>query len=179
MTKYIALLRAINVGGHTIKMDVLREIFEALGFSSVETFIASGNVIFETRSKDVPALEKLIEQRLKDELGYEIATFLRTDSELANISKYKPFKQSELDKAGALNVAFLHEAPNNTAKRALMAYKSNIDDFHLHGCEIYWLCLKKQSESKFSNAMLEKALGMKSTLRGFNTIQKMAEKYSK
>lgn len=57
MQRYIAFLRAINVGGHTVKMDRLREIFEALGFSNVETFIASGNVVFETTARDPAALE--------------------------------------------------------------------------------------------------------------------------
>jgi len=58
LAKYIAFLRAINVGGHTVKMDHLRSLFEALGFSNVETFIASGNVIFESKSKSTRALER-------------------------------------------------------------------------------------------------------------------------
>ena len=57
MPRYIAFLRAINVGGHTVKMDRLREIFESLGFANVETFIASGNVVFETTAGDTAALE--------------------------------------------------------------------------------------------------------------------------
>jgi uncharacterized protein (DUF1697 family) len=57
MSRYIAFLRAINVGGHTVKMDILRQQFEALGFSNVETFIASGNVIFETMAKNGRTLE--------------------------------------------------------------------------------------------------------------------------
>ena len=53
MPRYIAFLRAINVGGHnTVKMDFLRQLFESLGFSNVETFIASGNIVFETTSKN-------------------------------------------------------------------------------------------------------------------------------
>jgi len=55
--------------------------------------------------------------------------------------------------------------------------KTDIDDFHVHGREVYWLCLKKQSESKFSNVVLEKTLGMRSTMRGIKTIKKIAEKY--
>ncbi|HXW01123.1 MAG TPA: DUF1697 domain-containing protein, partial [Anaerolineae bacterium] len=51
LPKYIAFLRAINVGGHTVKMDYLRRLFEEMGFSKVETFIASGNVIFEAVAK--------------------------------------------------------------------------------------------------------------------------------
>lgn len=178
MQKYIALLRAINVGGHTVKMDQLRGIFDLMGFSNVETFIASGNVIIETKSKDATALEKLIEQELKKALGFEVATFLRSDSELAGIADYKPFPKSQLDSATALNIAFLSEPLDNKSKKLVMALKSDIDDFHVHGREVYWLCLRKQSESKFSNAVLEKTLGRKSTLRGLNTVRKLADKYA-
>lgn len=177
MSKYIAFLRAINVGGHTVKMDHLRDIFESLGFSNVETFIASGNVIFETKSKDAPALERKIEKRLKDLLGFDAAAFIRSDSELAGIADYQPFPTPQMESAAALNVAFLHETLDEKAKRSLMALKSDIDDFHTHGREVYWLCRKKQSDSKFSNAVLEKILSRKSTLRGLNTVRKMAEKY--
>jgi len=58
-----------------------------------------------------------------------------------------------------------------------MSLQTEIDDFHIHGREIYWLCKKKQSESKISNAVIEKALGVKLTLRGVNTVKKLAEKY--
>src|SRR6185369_8391120 len=62
MPKYVAFLRAINVGGHVVKMDQLRALFEALGFANVETFIASGNVIFDSKSKNVAALERKIDR---------------------------------------------------------------------------------------------------------------------
>ena len=53
MSRYIAFLKAINVGGHNVKMDQLRKIFESMQFKNVETFIASGNVIFETESSGI------------------------------------------------------------------------------------------------------------------------------
>ena len=62
--------------------------------------------------------------------------------------------------------------------RKLLALRTDIDDFRVHGREVYWSCLRKQSESKFSNAALEKALGRPSTLRGLSTVRKMAEKYA-
>ena len=178
MTKYIAFLRAINVGGHTVKMDHLRQLFVSLDFANVETFIASGNVIFETKSANAKILEKKIEIKLKEALGYEVSTFIRTDTELADIAKYQPFKKSELDLATALNIAFLSDPLDDASVKKLMTLKTDIDNFHVHGCEMYWLCRKKQSESTFSNAVFEKTLGIRSTLRGANTIQKMAEKYS-
>jgi len=177
MPRYIAFLRAINVGGHTVKMDDLRGLCEAMGFASVETFIASGNVVFETASADSKALEGQIEAGLKDALGYEVATFIRTPVELAAAAHCQPFPQAVIDAAGALNVAFLSEALNEESTRKLMALKTDIDDFHANGREVYWLCQVKQSESKFSNAVLEKALGAKSTLRGISTVRKMAAKY--
>jgi uncharacterized protein (DUF1697 family) len=175
--QFIAFLRAINVGGHTVKMDDLRRLFESLGFSDVETFIASGNVIFETGAKDTQALEKKIEQRLQDALGYEVATFVRTDAELADIANYQPFRPAELETAAALNIAFLAAALDDKSKRKLKALKTDIDDFHIHAREIYWLCRKKQSESTFSNAVLEKTIGRPSTLRGVNTVKKIVAKY--
>lgn len=178
IARFIAFLRAINVGGHTVKMDHLRQLFEASGFSGVETFIASGNVVFESHSTDTRSLEKIIESLLREALGYEVATFIRTESELADIANYKPFTQSELVTAAALNVAFLSDALDEEGRRKLMALKTEIDDFHVHEREIYWLCRKKQSESTFSNAVLEKTIGKRSTLRGVNTIKKMAAKYS-
>ena len=120
MTKYIAFLRAINVGGHTVKMDRLREIFEEMGLTNVETFIASGNVIFKTSSKNMDALAKEIEKGLKDSLGFEVATFIRSDSELAHIADYKPFPKFQMDSAAALNVAFLYEPLDVKSKKLLM-----------------------------------------------------------
>jgi len=178
MPRFIAFLRAINVGGHTVKMDHLRQLFESLGFSNVETFIASGNVVFRTASGNAGALERKIERRLRETLGYEVATFIRTEAQLADIANYKPFRQSDLDAAVALNIAFLADALDGRSRHKLMALRTDIDDFHVHGREIYWLCRKKQSESTFSNAVLEKTLGRQSTLRGVNTIRKMAAKYA-
>jgi len=177
MTKYIAFLRAINVGGHVVKMDYLRSLFESLGFSNVETFIASGNVLFETKSNDAIALEKKIETGLKKALGYDVATFLRTNADLKAVAVYKPFPSSQLDSATAFNIAFLKESLDAAAGKKVLALKTAIDDFHIHGRELYWLCQKKQSESTFSNAVLEKTLGKPSTLRGMETIRKIAAKF--
>lgn len=178
MPRFIAFLRAINVGGHNVKMDHLRQLFESLGFSRVETFIASGNIVFETTSKNAQVLERKIEQRLREALGYEVATFIRTDAELADIANYKPFQQSEMDTAVALNIAFLADKLDDESKQKLMALSTENDDFHVHEREIYWLCRKQQSESKISNAVLEKTLRSRSTLRGANTVKRMAAKYS-
>jgi uncharacterized protein (DUF1697 family) len=177
MSKHIAFLRAINVGGHNVKMDVLRQLFESIGFSNIETFVASGNVIFDAKAGNAKTLEKKIETCLHETLGYEVATFIRTDAEVAEIAKYKPFPQPQLDASMALNIGFLADALSDSTTQKLMSLQTDIDNFHVHGREIYWLCKKKQSDSKISNVALEKALRVKSTLRGANTVNKLAEKY--
>ena len=177
--RYIAFLRAINVGGHNVKMEQLRALFEAMGFSNVETFIASGNVIFESDNPEVSGLlEKKIEKELQQALGYAVATFLRTPAELAELAEYQAFPADSLDAMQALNVAILAHAPSEAGTQKLMALKTDIDDFQVYKQAIYWLCKKKQSESTFSNTVLEKALGQQSTLRGIQTIRKMAAKYA-
>ena len=178
MPKYVALLRAINVGGHTIKMDHLRDLFAAIGFSNVETFIASGNVIFDSRSKDARALERKIEKHLLGTLGYEVKTFVRAISELAGVASYKPFSESQLN-SHALYIGFVAETPGADAKQKLLSFVSDIDDLHVHGQEVYWLCrAKMMTDSKFSGALAEKILGMRATFRNSTTVKKIVAKYS-
>ena len=177
MPRLIAFLRAINVGGHIVKMEDLRRHFESLGFSGVETFIASGNVVFETNARSAAALEKKIESRLRGALGYDVATFIRTDAELVRIAEHEPFPKYSLATAVSLNIAFLAASLDAGATRTLMALETRDDDFHVRGREIYWLSRRKQSESTISNAVFEKALGQRSTLRGANTVKRMAAKY--
>ena len=178
MKKYIAFLRAINVGGHNVKMDALKKYFEELGFKNVETFIASGNVIFESKSGNIESFEKKIETYLHKKLGYEVATFIRTNYELEEIVNYKPFETDQLKSAQALNVAFIKESMSEEQKIKLESFTSDIDSFHTFGKEVYWMCKKKQSESQFSNSLFEKGLKIKATFRGINTVQKLAAKYS-
>lgn len=177
MRRTIAFLRAINVGGHTVKMDTLRRLFEELGFEGIETFIASGNVAFETVEAAAAALERRIETHLRDALGYDVATFLRTDAEVAAIATYQPFPPAEVAAAQARNVGFLKDPLDDDAIAKVLAFTTDIDAFHIHGREIYWICRTKQSESTFSNAILERALRRPATWRNLNTLQRLAAKY--
>ena len=177
MSRYIAFLRAINVGGHTVKMEDLRRLFEGLGLTRVETFIASGNVVFETASRSPRGLEQQIAGRLREALEYEVATFLRTTGELTEIAQRQPFSPAVLAGAVALNVAFLGAPLDAEKQRRLMQLRTPQDEFAVLGREIHWLSRQKQSESKISNAVFEKALGQPSTVRGVATLQKMAAKY--
>lgn len=179
MPKYVAFLRAINVGGHTVKMDHLRELFIALGFDNVETFIASGNVIFETRRSKTLAQERQIEKHLERHLGYNVTTFIRSISELAAILNYQPFSRSELQaEQNELYVGFLPKNATEDAKRKLLELRNQFSDFHANGRELYWLRRRLRDEPPFSSAPFEKILEMPITVRNINTVRRIVAKYS-
>jgi uncharacterized protein (DUF1697 family) len=165
------LLKAINVGGHVVKMEELRSLFSGLRFSNVETLINSGNVIFETKAIADRKLEMKIEKHLEAALGYGVGTFVRSLEEIHAISVYQPFSREGL----VLNVGFMHE----TVKTSIAdEFKSDVDDFHIHGREVYWLCQIRQSDSKFPAKKFEKAVGGAITWRNMNTVVRLAAKYS-
>ena len=178
MPRQIAFLRAINVGGHIVKMERLRVLFESAGLNNVETFIASGNVIFDTARGKSDALERKIEVMLEKQLGYEVKTFIRSDAELATIAAYRPpFDAASNTPATRLFIGFLATVPGSETKAKLAAAATDVDDFHIHGRELYWRCRVASNESKFSGAKLEKTLGMATTLRNVNTVHRLVAKY--
>lgn len=180
MQRYIALLRGINVGGHRVSMTDLRQHFAELGFANVTTFIASGNVIFDSAEGDVGQLEATIAGHLKERLGYEVATFLRTPQELAAIAAYAPFTDPGLDAGTAtLSIMFLAAAPPAALHDQLRAYETPMDVLHVHGREIYWLCRGKTMESLIDWPRVGKALALPPlTVRNVTTVRKLAAKYA-
>ena len=176
MPTYVAFLRAINVGGHVVKMDRLQRLFEGNGCTDVQTVIASGNVIFQSASRSEKPLVAKIARCLEDGLGYPVATFLRTPAELSAVAGRSPF--TEGTDAANLYVGFLTEGPSAAAVRALRACASQIDDFRVVGREVYWLCRTSFSRSDFSGAKIEKLLGAATTLRNITTVRRIADKLS-
>ncbi len=177
MTRYVALLRAINVGGHTVKMETLQKLFVAMGYERVETFIASGNVIFETARRNPIALEETIAKGLEKALGFPVATFLRTIPELAAVAAHAPFPGSDLEPGASLYVGFMKNAVGREIMRAVAASRTAADDFAIHGRELYWLRRNVGLASIYSGARIEKTLAGPITVRNITTVRKLAAKY--
>jgi uncharacterized protein (DUF1697 family) len=176
MKRYVAFLRAINVGGHVVKMADLRRLFEACGLSAVETFIQSGNVVFE--SSDRPAvIEAAIERRLEEALGYRVATFLRTTREVAEVAATWPFESPEGSDGARLYVAFLRRAPDARTRDGLASLSLGADELRVVGREAYWLCRTSGQEATKTGALVGKALGSESTTRNVTTVRRIAAKY--
>jgi uncharacterized protein (DUF1697 family) len=180
MPQYIALLRGINVGGHRVKMDRLRMLFEDLDLRDVSTFIASGNVVFSTESVDVDGLRDAIERHLERELGYEVATFLRTPAQLAQISALDPTEvQVHGESYPSHYVIFLHAPAPESLRSELESQSSEMDTFQFSGLEIHWRIRGKLSESRLFGAGLDRATrGIPTTTRNMNTLRRLVAKTS-
>ena len=176
MRRHVAFLRAINVGGHTVTMSHLRALLEALGLRRVETVIASGNVIFDDDARDARALEARIERHLEDALGYPVATFLRSPAEVAAVAAYRPFGADAVADGHTLSVGFLKAPPSTAAGRRIAALRSETDDLHVHGRELYWWRRTSVREASVTGAYLEKLLGAPATFRNVTTVRRLATK---
>lgn len=176
--RYVAFLRGINVGGHRVKMDVLADLFVGLKLANVTTFIASGNVLFEAPgTADPAALEGQIEALLKQSLGYEVATFLRTPQELAEIIAFQPFSEEDRNADGhTIHVGFLREPLDDAIAQSLLTFRTPMDEFEVRGREFYWLCRGKSTDSLVSWPKAAKAVKVVSTMRNMTMIRRLAVK---
>jgi uncharacterized protein (DUF1697 family) len=179
MHHYIAFLRGINLGRRRIKMDFLRGLFEELKFADVATFIASGNVIFASPTRDERRLTERIRLHLLQALGYDVDTFVRTRAEVATIAAFQPFSPADLAHPGnTVHAGFLQEALCPGQARALVACRTDVDEFCVKGREYFWLCRIRTPDSKVwtSPAMKEVRLPS-SSMRNLTTVRKLAALY--
>lgn len=178
MPHYIAFLRGINVGGHRVKMDRLRELFTGLGLKDVSTFIASGNVVFSTDAEDTDVLRETIEGNLLKELSYEVATFLRTPAELAAITAFDPAATAAETLASSSHYVILLDTPASESMRSdLGRMSSEMDHFYFSGAEVHWLIDGRLSESPLFGSGLDGAMrGVRTTTRNMNTLRRIAAK---
>lgn len=175
MPQHVAFLRAINVGGRYIKMAALAEHFHALGFTDAQTFINSGNVVFSSKAKDLTALASRLETQLELLLGFKSEVFVRSADAIHTMALRGREQMQRVREGGEVNVAFLTAALSAEQVAATQAFKSEMDDFAHDRTEIYWLCQGRQSDSKFSNAVLERKLKIRTTFRRVSMLENLAK----
>jgi len=165
------LLRAINVGGRTVKMERLRHLFTGLGFSDVETLIASGNVLFTPGRQRAAMLERRIEEALADALGFEVTTFVRTSDELAAVLRTQGMAEAS---PAPMLVGFLKTVPDDEARARVHALRTDVDDLDICGRELWWVRRGAPGQSSLEGGTLERALGAPMTMRNVTTVRKLA-----
>ena len=177
MQRYITFLGGISVGTTPREMENLRGLFTRLGFSNIETYLQSGNVVFSCAPVGVIApLEAQITRFLKKSLGEDVEAFVRTPDELEEIVDNDPFQGD--DTAGSLFVVLTHEPVSDRVQRSLRYARTSADEFRANGREIYWLRRKSDRSGAPATPSIAEVLGMPATVRSFNTFKKLASQYS-
>jgi len=178
MSRYVAFLRGMNLGGRRIKNEELRRHFEAMGLEEVATFRASGNVIFSTSGREAEGkLAQRVEAELDERLGYDVPVFLRSIDEVAAIVAQEPFDSKRIEKSkGKLQVSLLTKKPSAAAKKKVLALAGDEDLLALEGRELYWLPSGGLLESELDLKAIASLLGAE-TRRTMGTIEQIAAKF--
>jgi len=167
---YIALLRGINVGGkHLLPMAELVAIFESLRFENVLTYIQSGNVVFQSRSRLTENDAAEIERRVLAKKGFTPKVLLLREDELRSAVAKNPFPTGE---GKALHAYFLEHPPTKPNTEQLAALKAPSEQLLLHEKTFYLYAPEGIGRSKLAPGV-EKALGVKATARNWNTVAKL------
>lgn len=179
MPRYIALLRAVNVGGYgKLPMADFRKLVEGLGFGNVRTYIQSGNAVFDApgSAKKVGAA---ITAALEQLTGARVDVMVRTHEELTRVIAENPFAAEAEEDGARVHVSFLAGTAAAGAEAAFRAiqgkYPQRRDRFHVAGEHIYFHFPDGAGETKFTGKALEKAIGAPGTGRNWNTVVKLWE----
>ena len=177
MISYVALLRGINVGGNNIiPMAALAKTFERMKFSSVRTFIASGNVIFQAPTQDLRKLEQKIEKQLEKEFDYEATVVVKSKSEMDAIDKGIARDWKKLDEKQRYYVIFLRHAIDNKRLLEQFEARAGVETLTYVPGALLWAAKKSDiGKSTVSRKLLAKPIYQEVTVRNVNTTRKLVE----
>ncbi len=174
-TRYVALLRGINVGGkNMLPMKDLAAMFVAAGCGDVATYIQSGNVVFSAEEKLAAGLGGVIAKRVEEWFGLRVPVVLRSAEELDAVIRGNPFLRDGAPEE-MLHVCFLADLPSAQMIAGLDANRSAPDEFALVGREIYMRLPNGMARTKLTNAYFDSKLKTVSTMRNWRTVLKLAE----
>jgi uncharacterized protein (DUF1697 family) len=172
---HVALLRGINVGGRNkVPMKGLAAMFAEARCLEVQTYVQSGNVVFEATDAIARRVPSLVGQALLARLGLRIPLVMRTAAELRAAARGNPFLKAGADPA-TLHVAFLADRPEAARVAALDAARSPPDELAVRGREIYLRCPGGYGRSRLTNQYFDSRLGTVSTVRNWRTVLALLE----
>jgi len=169
MTRQIALLRGINLGGHNrIAMPELTAVFVELGCTRVATYLQSGNVVFDAKvtSSD---LSRRIEEALKQRFDYAIPVITLTAAEFKLVTERNPFMSDKLDRR-KLHVTFLAEAPSPELVKTIDPNLGGEDQWQAIGAAVYLYCPNGYGRTKLTNGLFERKFKTVATTRNWQTV---------
>jgi uncharacterized protein (DUF1697 family) len=170
MTIYVSLFRSINVGGRTVRMNELKDLYESLGFKDVITYIQSGNVICTDHDADEAQLTKQIEDSFAQKFGFHAKVIVRTPAELQETIANNPFQNQPTKESNRIAVLFLAIRPESSALEDLRKSYLGPEEFYLIGQELYIYYPEGQGRSKLTLTLIERKLKTTGTVRNWNTV---------
>ncbi len=171
MRTYVALLRGINVSGHKkISMAELRAILTNLGLSNVQTYIQSGNVIFQAVDENTQKLKGLIQKGIKDNFGFEVPVLIKTPNQLLTILNECPFSE---DKKVNSYFTLLYSEPEYTLMENLGGLKYPNEEIIITASCIYFYSSIGYGNTKYNNNFFERKLKVTTTARNYKTMLKL------
>jgi uncharacterized protein (DUF1697 family) len=174
MKTYISMLRGINVSGQkTIRMAELKKMYEALGFSAVQTYLQSGNVVFSSDDAQVDAarLTARIEAQIEETFGFSVSILIRDARDFQRIVANNPFLNGRNEETGNLYVTFLSQAPTPLELAKVKTPPGETAEFIPGAQEIFLFVPDGYGRTKLSNTFFEKKLHQTATTRNWNTVQ--------
>lgn len=174
MTGYLALLRAVNVGGNKVVMAELRDLFAELGYGGARTHLQTGNVIFTAATEDRRGLASTISAAIEERMGVASTVLLRTREELAATVEADPFAARGVDPARRF-LTFLDDTPDAALVAALDPDHGAPDQYALGDRVVYVHCPDGYGRTKLNNAYFERRLKVPATSRGFRVAAKLLD----
>lgn len=170
----IAILRGINVGGkRKIRMIDLKSLCENLGWKDVETYIQSGNIIFNSDNQNSD-LEETLESAIKEKYGFDVPVIVRNSEELQISIDNNPFFNQDAE-INQLHLTLLKKKPTQEKSAEIQTQSYEPDKFKIVGKDVFILCVGKYHKSKLINNFFERKFNTGATTRNWKTILKLSE----
>ena len=180
MPNYVALLRAVNLGGSTqVSMGDLRERLRESGFESVRTLLQSGNIVFQTDLGRREEIERRIEDEIAQSCERPTVCFVRTAAEWRNVIARNPFPHQAAEDPGHMTVLVLKEAPPAAAWKALQAAITGREAVRGQSDHGYVVYPDGTGRSRLTVGRIERVLGTGGTIRNWNTVTKIGSLLAK
>lgn len=172
MPVFVGLLRAVNVGGRTLQMQLLRDLCCSLGLQDVTTYLQSGNVIFRTKERNPRVAAKKIETALESKFGYRAEVIVRTSEDLREVIAKSPFAKRRDIAPNKFHVVFLPEEFSAETKNAIAALQPDQEELRFGGRELYIYFPDGMGQSRFMPRVM-RLLKNSGTARNWNTVTKL------
>jgi uncharacterized protein (DUF1697 family) len=177
MNTLVSFLRAVNMAGHNkINMTGLTELFESIGFRQSETYIQSGNVIFNNiNDLNEDDVASLIENTLKDRFGLTVPAMIRNIDKIKQIISENPFLDEKGFDPAKMAVMFLREKPGEDQIMKVKDVNYPPDKFNISGKEIFVYCPNGFGKTKLYTNFFENKMKIIGTARNWNTVNTILE----